>query len=92
VTELDAGKFRDIPSMLKQYEKNRMSRALTVQRIAQMIATVGQLKSPIMENLRNVGMRLVPQSIKGPTFDTAVKYSLGWNYHVPHLSTVRTSH
>lgn len=65
---------------ISEYEQERKPRAKTVQNVADLIASVGQIKSPLLRMLRNGVMRaattLTP-SLQQRLFENAVSFSLG---------------
>lgn len=67
------------------YEKLRIPRAQTVQIMADIIASVGQISNPFLIFIRNTIMKMVPFPMKSSMFEFLVRYSLGWNYDPPLL-------
>ncbi|MCE0721855.1 DUF1731 domain-containing protein [Legionella resiliens] len=65
---------------ISEYEQERKPRAKTVQNVADLIASVGQVKNPLLRMLRNGVMRsattLLP-SLQRLIFEHAVSFSLG---------------
>lgn len=65
---------------LSEYERDRKPRAKTVQRIADLIATIGQIQNPLLRRLRDgimhAAAHLTP-SLQRLIFEYVVSYSLG---------------
>jgi uncharacterized protein (TIGR01777 family) len=65
---------------ITEYEQERKPRAKTVQNVADLIATVGQVKNPLLRMVRNGVMRTavsIAPSLQRRIFDYLVSYSLG---------------
>ena len=79
---------------VSEYERERKPRAKTVQTVADLIATVGQVKNPVLRMLRNGMMRTATNSmpwLQRRLFEYVVSFSLGGStkstsWQVPSLS------
>lgn len=79
---------------LSEYERERKPRAKTVQNVADLIASVGQVENPVLKMLRNgimrTGTNIMPW-LQRRIFEYSVSYSLGGStkstyWQVPRLS------
>lgn len=65
---------------ISEYEQERKPRAKTVQSVADLVASVGQVQNPLLRMLRNGAMRTATQffpSLQRGIFDYLVSFSLG---------------
>jgi len=73
---------------ISEYEQERKPRAKTVQNVADLIASVGQVENPLLRMLRNVLMRtatvFIP-SLQRRIFEYLVSFSLGGSTKSPYL-------
>lgn len=79
---------------ISEYERERKPRAKVVQNVADLIATVGQVKNPLLKILRNGVMRathLFLPSLQQSIFENVVSFSLGGSKKLPYLQAPRLS-
>ena len=72
---------------LQNYQKERFSRAKTVQTIADGIATVGQMDtlSPVRDFSMSFATKVFPK-LQQKIFEDTARFSLGWNWSVPKIN------